>query len=54
MVTIAGFLMLMLKDKLKFKNCIEMKNKPDPALIQTTYLSNEIKKRPPKSREPIP
>jgi hypothetical protein len=30
-----------------------MKNKPDPALVQTSYLSNEIKKEKPKSRETI-
>jgi hypothetical protein len=31
-----------------------MKIKPDPALLQTSYLSNEIKKRKPKSRETFP
>jgi hypothetical protein len=31
-----------------------MKNKPDPALLQPSNLSNEIKKRVPKSRETIP
>jgi hypothetical protein len=30
------------------------KNKPDPALVQTSYPSYEIKKRIPKSRETIP
>jgi hypothetical protein len=29
-------------------------NKPVPALVQTSFLSNEIKKRIPKSRETIP
>jgi hypothetical protein len=29
-----------------------MKNKPDPSLLQTSLLSNEIKKAP-KSRETI-
>jgi hypothetical protein len=31
-----------------------MKNKPDPALLEGSYLFNEIKKRTPKSRETIP
>jgi hypothetical protein len=31
-----------------------MNNKPDPALLQPSNLSNEIKKRVPKSRETIP
>jgi hypothetical protein len=31
-----------------------MKNKPDPALLQTSYQSNEIEKRIPKSHETIP
>jgi hypothetical protein len=31
-----------------------MKNKPYPALLQTSYLSKEIKKMIPKSRETIP
>jgi hypothetical protein len=31
-----------------------MKNKPDAALLPTSNLSNEIKKRVPKSRETIP
>jgi hypothetical protein len=41
---------------LKFihKNIIKMKNKPDPALLQPSNLSNEIEKRVPKSREIIP
>jgi hypothetical protein len=30
-----------------------MKNKPDPALLRSKNLSNEIKKRVPKSRETI-
>jgi hypothetical protein len=29
-------------------------NKPDPALLRPSNLSNEIKKRAPKSRETIP
>jgi hypothetical protein len=31
-----------------------MKNKPYPALLQPSNLSNEIKKRVPKSRESLP
>jgi hypothetical protein len=31
-----------------------MKNKPDPALLRPSNLSNEIKKRVPKSSETIP
>jgi hypothetical protein len=31
-----------------------MKNKPDPALLLPSNLSNEIKKRVQKSRETIP
>jgi hypothetical protein len=31
-----------------------MKNKPAPALLRPSNLSNEIKKRVPKSRETIP
>jgi hypothetical protein len=31
-----------------------MKNKPDPALLRPSNLSNEIKKRATKSRETIP
>jgi hypothetical protein len=31
-----------------------MKNKPDPALLRPSNLSNEIKKRAPKSRKTIP
>jgi hypothetical protein len=31
-----------------------MKNKPYPALLRPSNLSNEIKKRVPKSRETIP
>jgi hypothetical protein len=31
-----------------------MKNKPDPALLRPSYLSNDIKKRVQKSRETIP
>jgi hypothetical protein len=36
--------------KFKHENVIKMKNKPDPALLQPSNLSNEIKKRVPKSR----
>jgi hypothetical protein len=60
MVTIPGFLIR--KDlyrvnnflKLKHENVIKMKNKPYPALLRPANLSNEIKKREPKSRETIP
>jgi hypothetical protein len=31
-----------------------MKNKHEPALLRTSYLSNEIIKRTPKSHETIP
>jgi hypothetical protein len=31
-----------------------MNNKPDPTLLRPSNLSNEIKKRVPKSRETIP
>jgi hypothetical protein len=30
--------------KFKDENVPKMKNKPDPALLQTSYLSNETKK----------
>jgi hypothetical protein len=30
--------------KFKYENVIEMKNKPDLAILRTSYLSNEIKK----------
>jgi hypothetical protein len=40
--------------KFKHENVIKMKNKPDPALCGPSNLSNEIKKRVPKSRETIP
>jgi hypothetical protein len=40
--------------KFKHENAIKMKNKPDPALLLPSNLSNEIKKRVPKSRETIP
>jgi hypothetical protein len=30
--------------KFKYENVMEVKNKPDPALLRTSYLSNEIKK----------
>jgi hypothetical protein len=38
----------------KYSNVIEMKNKPDPALLRTPFISNGIKKKIPKSRETIP
>jgi hypothetical protein len=41
-------------NKFKYENVHKMKNKPDPALLRTSYLSNEIKKRIPKSHETIP
>jgi hypothetical protein len=40
--------------KFKHENVIKMKNKPDPAILRPSNLSNEIKKRVPKSRETIP
>jgi hypothetical protein len=40
--------------KFKYENLIEMKNKHYPALLEGSYLFNEIKKRTPKSRETIP
>jgi hypothetical protein len=40
--------------KFKHENVIKMKTKPDPALLRPSNLSNEIKKRVPKSRETIP
>jgi hypothetical protein len=40
--------------KFKHENVIKIKNKPDPALLRPSNLSNEIKKRVPKSRETIP
>jgi hypothetical protein len=36
------------------ENVIKMKNKPDPALLRPSNLSNEIKERVLKSRETIP
>jgi hypothetical protein len=30
--------------KFKYEDLLEIKNKPDPALLGTSYLSNEIKK----------
>jgi hypothetical protein len=39
---------------IKHENVIKMKNKPDPALFRPSNLSNEIKKRAPKSRETVP
>jgi hypothetical protein len=32
------------KKNLKYENVQKMKNKPDPTLLRTSYLSNEIKK----------
>jgi hypothetical protein len=40
--------------KFKHENVIKMKNKPYPALLRPSNLSNEIKKWVPKSRETIP
>jgi hypothetical protein len=40
--------------KIRHENVIQMKNKPDPALLRPSNLSNKIKKRAPKSRETIP
>jgi hypothetical protein len=40
--------------KSKHENIFKMKNKPDPALLQPSNLSNEIIKRVPKSCETIP
>jgi hypothetical protein len=37
--------------KFKHENVIKMKNKPLPAPLRPSNLSNEIKKRLPKSRE---
>jgi hypothetical protein len=61
MVTIPGFLtrkdlyrVSIIFFKLKHENVIKMKNKPYPALLRPSNLSNEIKKRVPKSRETIP
>jgi hypothetical protein len=39
------------KHNFKHENVIKMKNKPDPALLRSSNLSNEIKKRIPKSHE---
>jgi hypothetical protein len=59
MVTSPGFLTRTLPHKhnflkLKHENIIKMKNKPDPALLKPSNLSNEINKRVPKFRETIP
>jgi hypothetical protein len=40
--------------KFRYENVIIKKHKPDPALVQTSHLSNEIKKRIPKARETLP
>jgi hypothetical protein len=40
--------------KFKYEIIIKMKNKPDLALLGSSYLFNEIKKRTLKSRETIP
>jgi hypothetical protein len=39
--------------KIKYEDLLKITNKPDPAILATSYLSNEIKKGP-KSRETIP
>jgi hypothetical protein len=61
MVTIPGFLTLKdlyrrstFKKNFKHENVIKMKNKPDPALLRPSNLTNEIKKRVQKSRETNP
>jgi hypothetical protein len=40
--------------KFKQENAIKIKNKPDPAPLRPSNLSNEIKKWVPKSRKTIP
>jgi hypothetical protein len=40
--------------KFKFENVINMENEPDSALLQTSYLSNQFRKRTLKSRDTIP
>jgi hypothetical protein len=40
--------------KFNHENVIKMKNKPDPALLRPSNLSNEIRKRVQKSLETIP
>jgi hypothetical protein len=47
-ISLAGMLHL---KKFKYENVHKMKNKPDPALLQSSYLSIEIKKRITKSHE---
>jgi hypothetical protein len=61
MVTIPGYLIQkdlyrvsIIFKNLKHENVIKMKNKPYPALLRPSNLSNEIKKRVQKSRETIP
>jgi hypothetical protein len=39
---------------LNIKDVHKMKNKPDLAILRTSYLSNEIEKITPKSHETIP
>jgi hypothetical protein len=41
-------------NEFKYKSVIKIENKFDPALLRTSYLSNQIKKRITKSRETIP
>jgi hypothetical protein len=48
----SGFLTM--KEKFKLENVIKMINKPYLAILRTSYLSTEIKKMIPKSRETIP
>jgi hypothetical protein len=38
----------------EYNNVHTMKNKHDPALLRTSYLSNEIVKRTPKTHETNP
>jgi hypothetical protein len=40
--------------KFNYENVFKIKNKPNPALLGTSYLSNKIKKMTLKSRETIP
>jgi hypothetical protein len=40
--------------KFKYENVHKVKNKPDPTLLRTSYLSIEIKKSIAKSHETIP
>jgi hypothetical protein len=50
-ISLAGMLHF---KKFKYENVHKMKNKPAPALLRTSYLLIEIKKRIRKSHETIP